>query len=104
MNKQRRKRISDVASRIEFVKGDLKTLSGGILNIKNELERILSEEESYFENMPENLQGSMRGEEAEEAIDYLTEAIDSLDEAMSKTEEDDIINSLEEAVDNLENI
>lgn len=71
MNKKRRKLISDNISLLE--------------NIKSNLEDILSDEEFCFDNMPENLQGSIRGEESEEAIDLLSEAIDDLD---------NIINSL----------
>lgn len=73
MNKQRRKDIGAQISNLE--------------NIKSNLESILSDEECYFDNMPENLQGSIRGEDSENAIDILSEAIDSLDE---------IINSLQE--------
>lgn len=68
MNKQRRKNI----------KNNIDAL--GI--IKNNLEDILAEEEDYFNNMPENLQGSIRGEESEEAIDILTEMIDAIEECI----------------------
>ena len=101
MNKKRRKRISDVIYKIEFVKRHRDSLSTGLEEIKNELEDILYEEEDYFDNMPENLQGSIRGEAAEEAIDYLTEAIDSLEVAIGETEDENINEELENAVDNL---
>lgn len=68
MNKQRRKNI----------KNNIDAL--GV--IKNNLEDILAEEEDYFNNMPENLQGSIRGEESEEAIDTLTEMIDAIEECI----------------------
>ena len=64
MNKQRRKSISDNIKLLE--------------DIKNNLEEILSDEEMYFDNMPENLQGSIRGEESETAIDILSTSIDEL--------------------------
>ena len=48
-------------------------------NIKGNLESILSDEENYFDNMPENLQGSIRGEESEEAINSLNEAIEVIE-------------------------
>ena len=73
MNKQRRKSISEIIRNIE--------------SIKLSLENVLSDEQDYFDNMPENLQGSIRGEESEEAIDILEEAVDGLD---------DIINSLQD--------
>lgn len=68
MNKQRRNKIKNNINALEI--------------IKSNLEDILSEEEDYFNNMPENLQGSMRGEDSEEAIDALTEAIDLINECI----------------------
>lgn len=73
MNKQRRKEI--------------KTQIGELKNIVGNLESILSDEEYYFDNMPENLQGSMRGEDSETAIDVLTESIDSLQEIIDSLSE-----------------
>lgn len=73
MNKQRRNDISKCITDLEIARSNL--------------EIILSEEEDAFENMPESLRSSFRGETAEEAIDVLNEAIDNLD---------DIINSLTE--------
>ena len=73
MNKQRRKFISE---NINLLK-----------EIKSNLEDILSEEESYFDNMPENLQGSLRGEEAETAIDILNEAIEDIENCTEKLNE-----------------
>lgn len=73
MNKQRRKSILEVIKSIE--------------TIKSELDDILFDEQDYFDNMPENLQGSIRGEQSEEAIDMLDSAINSLDEAISSLQE-----------------
>lgn len=73
MNKQRRKLISENISLLEEIKSNL----GG----------ILSEEESYFDNMPENLQGSLRGEESETAIDILNEAIEDIENCTEKLNE-----------------
>lgn len=55
--------------------------------IKAELEVICSDEEDYFDNMPENLQGSQRGMDAEEAIDQMNEAVSSIEDAISIIEE-----------------
>lgn len=73
MNKDRRKSISDNIKLLE--------------NIKSKLEDILSDEEMYFDNMPENLQGSIRGEESENAIDALNEAIENLDSVIDSLNE-----------------
>jgi hypothetical protein len=40
------------------------------------------EEQEYFDNMPEGIQGSKKGEKAEAAIDALQEAKDTLETAM----------------------
>ena len=73
MNKQRRTEIASIVIELE--------------NIKSRLESVLSDEQDVFDNMPENLQGSMRGEESEEAIDYMDSAIGSLDEAIDNLNE-----------------
>lgn len=70
MNKQRREKIREVRNEIE--------------SCKNKLQIILDEEQDYFDNMPENLQGSMRGSSSEDAIDTLTECIDELDEIIKE--------------------
>ena len=42
------------------------------------LEEARDEEQEYFDDMPENLQSSERGENAEEAVSILDNAIDEL--------------------------
>lgn len=56
-------------------------------NIKGELETICSDEQDYFDNMPENLQGSQRGCDSEEAIEQMEEAVSSIEDAISIIEE-----------------
>ena len=73
MNKDRRTKIKNIIKEIE--------------NVKEKLQEVLNEEESVFDNMPENLQCSIRGEESEESIDYMDEAIDALDNAIEQLEE-----------------
>lgn len=73
MNKDRRSKISNA----------IKTLYGVIDNLSS----ILSDEENAFYNMPENLQYSMRGEESEEAISIISEAIDSLQNTCDNLED-----------------
>lgn len=70
MNKQRRKIISECTLQIE--------------QIKSTLEDVKMDEEFAFDNMPENLQGSERGEEMEEAIDCLEGVINTLDDAIEQ--------------------
>lgn len=56
-------------------------------SIKSELETICSDEQDYFDNMPENLQGGQRGMDAEEAIEQMEEAVSSIEDAISIIEE-----------------
>lgn len=59
----------------------------GILNdTRNALDDVFDEEETYRDNMPENLQGSERYEKADEACDNLSDAVDGLDEVISSLE------------------
>ena len=70
MNKQRRREIIEVIKRIEKI-----------------VSSILSDEEEAFDNMPENLQNSERGDISQDAQDNLSWAVDSLEEAISYLEE-----------------
>jgi hypothetical protein len=73
MNNNRRQQLREWIKRIDV--------------IKSELEAILSEEEDYFDMMPENLQGSMNGMNSEEAIDKMNEAIVCIEESVELIEE-----------------
>jgi tetratricopeptide (TPR) repeat protein len=88
MNKSRRKRIAVAIDNLERI-----TNYDSIESIKSEIEDILWEEEDAYDNMPENLQYSIRGEESSEAIDNLQEAVDLLEEAI------DIINDINDIND-----
>lgn len=92
MNKARRKRITTVIRDL----GNIRDYSF-IESIKDEIENILWEEQDAYDNMPENLQYSMRGEESSDAIDSLQEAVDALDEAI------DIFNELDDLKDEYNN-
>lgn len=70
MNKARRKEIQKI-----------------IKDIENLVHSILSEEQVAFDNMPENLQGSYRGQESEDAQGSLESAIDALEEAIACLDE-----------------
>lgn len=54
MNNERRKKLSDLSDKIE--------------ELKTEAENLLEEEQEYYDNMPENLQNSEKGEKSENAI------------------------------------
>lgn len=65
MNKQRREKIREIRKNLE--------------NCKESLQRVLDEEQITFDNMPENLQCSLRGSESEDTIDTLESCIDNLE-------------------------
>lgn len=75
MNDTRRRRINELKTQIDFVNSTLKEVS-------KKLSSILSEEQDAFDNMPEGLQGSLRGMYSEDAIDNMEEASDKLDEVI----------------------
>ena len=73
MNKIRRNQIQQTIQQIE--------------EIRNDLQDILNEEYEAYDNMPDGLKYSERGETSEDAQANMESAIDSLEEAMSYLEE-----------------
>lgn len=72
MNNARRRTINSIARDLRLV--------------LNKIESVKYEEEYYFDSMPENLQGSQRGEESQDAIESLEDTVDSLEEAIESIE------------------
>lgn len=68
MNTERRKAIEGVKSTLDQAKGDI--------------ENLQQEEQEYFDNMPESLQGGEKGEKAQAAADALQEAMDNIESAI----------------------
>lgn len=66
MNNSRRKELDKLCEQIE--------------DIKYKLDIIREDEQTYLDNIPENLQSSERYETAEEAVDALENAVDEFDE------------------------
>ena len=67
MNMQRRKRIEKVGAMPE--------------ELLEEITALQEEEQEAYDNMPESLQSSKRGEAIWEAVDNLESAVSSLEEA-----------------------
>lgn len=65
MNKQRRKSIDEIASKMA--------------DLLSELESIIEEEQECYDNLPEGLQYSERGETMREGIDDLQNIYDDLE-------------------------
>lgn len=72
MNNQRREKIKKLVAKFQ--------------DFTSELDEILSDEQDAFDNMPESLQGSERGEKAQEAISNLESAQSSLEELIGYLE------------------
>lgn len=69
MNNARRGRINEIKVRLQ--------------NCLEELETLRDEEQEYFDNMPEGLQNSERGQAAESAASNLSDAYDDLEEIIN---------------------
>ena len=76
MNKARRKRIDDVIRKLE--------------ELKDEVDSIRYDEQEAYDNLPEGIQMSDRGDEMQSAVDSLDYAYDGFD---------DIIDNLNEALE-----
>lgn len=68
MNKQRRKRLEDVVSRLEECMSDL--------------EFIKEEEQEAYDNLPESIQYSERGEAMQGNVDDIDYVISDLDQVI----------------------
>lgn len=73
MSEERREKIENIKEQLE--------------SLKAEIETIETEEQEYFDNMPESLQGGEKGQNAEIAIDALAGAVGYIDDAISNLEE-----------------
>lgn len=73
MNKIRRKELAHIVAKLE-------TLEALRLEIKEELEAVMDEEQEAFDNLPESLQESERGQQMQEYVDALESAVDDLEE------------------------
>lgn len=103
MNKQRRKEISAIIARLKMISNknnyDSETVSSILSNINDDLNTILSDEEYYMDNIPENMQGGYKHEKAEEACNNIESAIDEVIDAIDNTDDkNDMINCIESAI------
>lgn len=72
MNAVRRKVITSIQDQIEA--------------LRSELESIKDDEQEYFDNMPDSIQCSGKGDKADAAIAALDEVIDALVDAVDTLE------------------
>lgn len=72
MNKIRRKELARIIEKLE-------ALDALRAEIQEEIESVMDEEQEAFDNMPEGLQESERGEQMQEYIDAMQYAMDDLE-------------------------
>ena len=97
MNKLRRKELGQVINGLSTIQD-----RDDLYSLINTLDNIKYDEESYYDNIPENLQYSQRAEDSEMAIENLEEALDLLNEVYDE-EEFDVDNELiQQAIDKIE--
>ena len=63
-------------------KAEIKTQIMRLNDLINDVQKILDDENDYYDNIPENLQASLRADISEETIDQLTETIENLNGAL----------------------
>ncbi|MGL4174181.1 MAG: hypothetical protein ACRCTR_08970 [Actinomycetota bacterium] len=73
MNKDRRRRIEEICGQLD--------------TIREAIDELVDEEREAFDNMPESLQESERGQASEQAAGSLDSARDAVDEALGSLEE-----------------
>lgn len=108
MNKTRRAELNRLQDRIEELKSklDFSALTEELEEIKNGVESARDEEQEYYDNMPESLQSSDKGLDAEQAIGAMDEAMGGLEELIATLDALDVepldraFNSIEEAKGN----
>ena len=79
MNKQRRKTLADIATRVDALKGvailsfdELKKIQPMLLTAVSEIESVQEDEEEAFDNKPEALQ-----EQAQDAYDSFVDNVEN---------------------------
>ena len=70
MNKFRRAQLSEIVGKLEV--------------LKEELEELMGEERECFENLPESLQESEKGQQYEENADDLENLIESIQDVINR--------------------
>ena len=72
MNKERRKQIEAIQRQLE--------------TLKDELDTLANEEQDSYDNLPEGLQMSERGEASQRAAEELSNAVSNLDDVLTALE------------------
>lgn len=104
MNKQRRKELWAIQQRlfniidVDHETCNIEDVHSELADIKGDLMYLYNEEESYMDNMPENLQSSSRYYAAEDACDNIDSAMDSINDAIDCDDLDSLTDCIDSAI------
>lgn len=96
MNKMRRKDLTGIIKELRTYHDN-----DDIYAVINNLENIRDDEESYYDNIPENLQSSQRAYDSENAIDNMNDALDFLNDAYESDDENKTKELVIKAIDKI---
>jgi|SRR5215471_12788291 len=82
--------IDEANDKWSNILNDYASLQSSARSLHEEIESIKSEEEEAYENMPESLQSSDKGDAAQSVIDELDSAMSNLDDISNENLDQDI--------------
>lgn len=71
-------------------RNELNKIIDSLYELQDKIDSLKDDEETAFDNLPESLQYSEKGETMETIIQYLEDALDNIEEAISNI--DDAVN------------
>lgn len=103
MNDKRRRQLKSLIKQLEKISGKLEQLKNDAEEIQSAIVELRDEEQYAFDNLPESIQGTERGERMEGAVDKLDDADSGMDQLASEFDEAndyiyEIIEAIEEAM------
>lgn len=78
MNNDRRKRLQDLQEKGNALNDRLTDLMSEYESLQAEIEEVKDEEQNYYDNMPESLQGGEKGSAAEQVVSDLDTVLESI--------------------------
>lgn len=80
MNNSRRKDLRKVAQQLNLASEKIKDAVAILENAKGDIEMVADDEQMSYDNLPESLQDTERGEKMLDNVEEITELADRLDE------------------------
>lgn len=113
MNKARRNILFGISTNLsilqdritsELVTEELESIKEELQNLKAQLDECREDEEYYADNMPENLQGSTRYDNAMDAVSNMEDAEDNIEEVINSIDNGDFEEAADYISDAIDNI